>query len=114
MTECHESFEKIKGMPASDLFLRHDKKNQTIVASDPSSYGKGACIMHIQQRRLDLTYCTRIQFAYSSQKELFRDRKGGLRDYEIDRFIQVYLTNESLTTASYIRDKERSTDAYSK
>ena len=45
--ECKESFEKIKKTLTSDLSLTHyDSTLDIIVASDASSYGIGACILH--------------------------------------------------------------------
>ena len=45
--ECQESFEKIKKTLTSDLSLTHyDPILDIIVASDASSYGIGACILH--------------------------------------------------------------------
>ena len=45
--ECHESFEKIKKTLTSDLsFDRYDPTLDIIVASDASSYGIDACILH--------------------------------------------------------------------
>ena len=45
--ECQESFEKIKRTFTSDLSLIHnDPTLDIIVASDGSSYGIGACILH--------------------------------------------------------------------
>ena len=45
--ECQTAFEKIKEILTSELFLTHiDPKLPTIVASDASSYGIGACILH--------------------------------------------------------------------
>ena len=45
--ECQESFEKIKKTLISDLSLTHyDPNIDIIVASDASSYGIGACILH--------------------------------------------------------------------
>ena len=45
--ECQESFEKIKKTLTSDLSLTHnDPTLGIIVASDASSYGIGACILH--------------------------------------------------------------------
>ena len=45
--ECQESFEKIKKTLTSDLSLIHyDPTLDIIVASDASSYGIGACILH--------------------------------------------------------------------
>ena len=46
-TECQEAFNKIKEALTSNLFLTHfDPKLDLIVASDASSYGIGACILH--------------------------------------------------------------------
>ena len=46
-TECQESFEKIKKTLTSDLSLTHYNPTlDIIVASDASSYGIGACILH--------------------------------------------------------------------
>ena len=45
--ECQESLEKIKKTLISDLSLTHyDPTLDIIVASDTSSYGIGACILH--------------------------------------------------------------------
>ena len=45
--ECQESFEKIKKTLTLDLSLTHsDPTLDIIVASDASSYGIGACILH--------------------------------------------------------------------
>ena len=45
--ECQESYEKIKKTLSSDLSLTHyDPSLDIIVASDASSYGIGACILH--------------------------------------------------------------------
>ena len=45
--ECQESFEKIKKTLTSNLSLTHyDPTLDIIVASDASSYGIGACILH--------------------------------------------------------------------
>ena len=45
--ECQESFEKIKKTLTSDLSLTHyDPTLDIIVASDASSYGIDACILH--------------------------------------------------------------------
>ena len=45
--ECQEAFEKIKKTLTSDLFLTHYNPDlEIIVASDASSYGVGACILH--------------------------------------------------------------------
>ena len=45
--ECHRAFEKIKEILTSDLFLTHFNPDlEIIVASDASSYGIGACILH--------------------------------------------------------------------
>ena len=45
--ECQESFEKIKKTLTSDLSLtHHDPTLDIIVASDASSFGIGACILH--------------------------------------------------------------------
>ena len=46
-TECQETFEKIKKILTSDLFLAHyDPTQEIVVASDASSYGIGACLLH--------------------------------------------------------------------
>ena len=45
--ECQTAFDQIKKALTSDLFLTHyDPKLEIIVASDASSYGVGACILH--------------------------------------------------------------------
>ena len=45
--ECQTVFYQIKKVLTSDLFLTHyDPKQEIIVASDASSYGVGACILH--------------------------------------------------------------------
>ena len=45
--QCQESFEKIKKTLTSDLSLaRYDPSLDIIVASDASSYGISACILH--------------------------------------------------------------------
>ena len=45
--ECQEAFERIKKKLTSDLFLTHYNPNlDTMVASDTSLYGVGACILH--------------------------------------------------------------------
>ena len=45
--ECQTAFDQIKKALTSDLFLTHyDPKLKIIVASDASSYGVGACILH--------------------------------------------------------------------
>ena len=47
-SECQAAFEKIKETLTSNLFLTHyNPKLKIIVASDASSYGIGACILHI-------------------------------------------------------------------
>ena len=47
MPECQTAFDQIKKALISDLFLTHyDAKLEIIVASDASSYGVGACILH--------------------------------------------------------------------
>ena len=51
--ECRESFEKIKKILTSDLYLTHyDPTLDIIVASDVSSYGIGACIVHASRSLL--------------------------------------------------------------
>ena len=46
--ECQTAFDQIKTALPSDLFLTHyDPKLEIIIASDASSYGVGACILHI-------------------------------------------------------------------
>ena len=51
-TECQAAFEKIKTTLTSELFLTHfDPKLNIIVASDASSYGIGACILHLMPNR---------------------------------------------------------------
>ena len=45
--ECQTAFGEIKKALTSDLFLTHyDPKLEITVASDASSYGVGACILH--------------------------------------------------------------------
>ena len=45
--ECQAAFERIKETLTSDLSLTHyDPKLDIIVASDASSFGIGACILH--------------------------------------------------------------------
>ena len=45
--ECQAAFEKLKKVLTSDLFLTHfNPDNEIIVATDASSYGIGACILH--------------------------------------------------------------------
>ena len=45
--ECQTAFDQIKTALTSNLFLTHyDPKLNIIVASDASSYGFGACILH--------------------------------------------------------------------
>ena len=45
--ECQTAFDQIKNALTSDLFLTHyDPKLEIIVASDASSFGVGACILH--------------------------------------------------------------------
>ena len=45
--ECQEAFEKIKKTLTSELFLTHYNPDMEIIgASDGSSYGVGACILH--------------------------------------------------------------------
>ena len=47
MPECQTAFDQIKKALTSDLFHTHcDPKLEIIVASDASSYGVGACILH--------------------------------------------------------------------
>ena len=76
--ECQEAFEKIKGILTSDLFLTHyDPKKEIILASDASSCGIRACIMH-QLKDGSVKHTSRMLL--SAKKELFRDRKGEFRD----------------------------------
>ena len=46
-TECQSAFQKIKDVLLSDLYLTHyDSNKEIVVASDASSHGIGACILH--------------------------------------------------------------------
>ena len=45
--ECEQAFREIKNKLTSDLFLSHfDPNLDIIVASDASTHGVGACILH--------------------------------------------------------------------
>ena len=62
MPECQTAFDQIKKALTSDIFLTHyDPRLEIIVASDASSYGVGACILHKMPDR------TKKPIAYASR-----------------------------------------------
>ena len=89
-TECQAALEKIKTTLTSELFLTHfDPKLNIIVASDASSYGIGACILHLMpdgSKKKPLR--TRLELYCQLKKCTARPKKSSqhnLYSYEISQ-----------------------------
>ena len=70
--ECEQAFHEIKNKLTSDLFLTYfDPNLDIIVASDVSTHGVGACILHKWKDGVSQTHSIRKQIVNSSRAQLF-------------------------------------------
>ena len=74
--ECQEAFNKIKNTLTSDLSLAHYNPESDIVASDASTHGIGACILHKMPDGSKKPSSTRFTFPIALREAFLIDREG--------------------------------------